>query len=62
MKIDWKKRAKDGEKNAEKFRNAVRGQLEIIIWYLRGFNYGLARERAEFLLDKVRNNSPIGRL
>lgn len=66
MKIDWKKRALDTEKEfekhrkeVEKFRNGIAMQLELIVWYAQDQNFGLLRDRAEYLLNRVKRNQPI---
>jgi len=59
VKIDWKKRALAAEKDAEKFRKAVASQLELIVWSAKEQNFGLLRDRAEYLLNRVQRHQTI---
>lgn len=66
MKIDWKKRALDTEKEfekhrkeVEKFRNGIASQLELIVWFAKEQNFGLLRDRAEYLLNRVQKHQTI---
>ena len=66
MKIDWKKRAHDTQKEFEKYRkevekyhNGIASQLELIVWFAKEQNFGMLRDRAEYLLNRVKRNQPI---
>ena len=68
MKVDWKKRALDTEKEfekhrkeVEKFRNGIVSQLELIVWFAKEQNFGIVRDRAEYLLNRVQRHQTIER-